>query len=313
MTTQGERQRGMGRWADRKRRRRAGTRSWRRWETPIEGLEPRILLSETVSISSIAINLNTPGPTSISGALNPGDELAAYRIDGTAGEQLQFHSVSTSSTNGAWELIGENNQEVAGTSLDTDFTANLTATGSYYLELVGNSTIEIDYSFQVSDQASYPPPSSSGFNAEQTGTLASGASTSFTYTAPGGLPVYFNSLGFSEAILATLTDPSNNDVFNSSGNAGPYLLPASGTYTLTLTNNSGASGTYDLNLLSLPDTATSLALGPTQTVGRTLTPGDSTAVYSFLGATTERLFLDNELPLGDPVNLALVQPDGGTV
>src|SRR5271157_4351304 len=234
MTTQGERRRGMGRWADRKRRRRAGTRSWRRWETTIEELEPRTLLSETVSISSIAINLNTPGPTSISGALNPGDELAAYRIDGTAGEQLQFHSVSTSSTNGAWELIGENNHEVAGTSLGNDFTANLTATGPYYLELVGNSTTEIDYSFQVSDQASYPPPSSSGFNAEQTGTLASGASTSFTYTAPGGLPVYFNSLGFSEPMSATLTDAHSNNVFSYtpyySGNKGPYLLPDSGSY-----------------------------------------------------------------------------------
>ncbi len=60
-----------------------------------ESLESRTLLANpTVSINSVTITLNTPGPTSVSAALNPGNELAAYRIDGTAGEQLQFHSVS---------------------------------------------------------------------------------------------------------------------------------------------------------------------------------------------------------------------------
>ena len=87
----------------------------------LECLKEQIQLS-TLSINSVAITLDTPGPTSVSGSLNPGDELAAYRIDGTAGEQLQFHSVSTSSTDGVWELIGENNQEVAGNSLGSDFT-----------------------------------------------------------------------------------------------------------------------------------------------------------------------------------------------
>lgn len=124
--------------------RRARTR--RRLE--IESLEERLVLSGSLSINSVAITLNTPRPTSVSSTLNPGDELA-YRIDGTASEQLQFHSVSTSSTNGAWELIGLNNQVVAGASLGTDFTANLTATGPCYLELVGNTTTAINSSFRI--------------------------------------------------------------------------------------------------------------------------------------------------------------------
>ena len=79
---------------------------------------------------------------------------------------------------------------------------------------------------------------------------------------------------------ATLTDPNSNTVFDyypyHSGNAGPYVLTASGTYTLTLTNNSGSSGTYDFNMLVMPDSAaTSLAAGPTQTVGGTLSTGRS--------------------------------------
>src|SRR5271157_5313779 len=317
MTTQGERRRGMGRWADRKRRRRADTRSWRRWQTSIEGLESRTLLSETLSMSSIAINLNTPGPTSISGVLNPGNELAAYRIDGTIGERLQFHSVSTSTTNGSWLLEGENNQEVAGTGLGSDFTANLTATGPYYLELVGNTTAAISYSFQVTDLTTYPPIASSGFDVTQSGTLAASTSKSFSFQAPAGLPIYFNNLGFGGSISATLTDPNNSTVFSynpgSSGNTGPYVLTTSGAYTLKLANGSGSSQNYSFNMLSLPGAATSLALGPTQTVTGTLNPGLGTAVYSFLGAAQERIFLDNLTASGVSVNFVLIKPDDGQI
>ena len=162
--------------------RRARTR--RRLE--IESLEERLVLSGSLSINSVAITLNTPRPTSVSSTLNPGDELAAYRIDGTASEQLQFHSVSTSSTNGAWGLIGLNNQVVAGASLGTDFTANLTATGPCYLELVGNTTTAINSSFRISDQTTYPPIASSGFDTVQSGTLANGASKDLHLQGPRG-------------------------------------------------------------------------------------------------------------------------------
>jgi hypothetical protein len=173
----------------------------------IESLEERLVLSSSLSINSVAINLNTPGPTSVSGSLNPGDELAAYRIDGTAGEQLQFHSVSTSSTSGSWQLIGVNSQEVAGAALGTDFTANLTATGPAFLELIGNSTTAINYSFQVSDLTTYPPIASSGFDTEHSGTLANGASTTFTFKAPAGLPIYFKIRGVKNEIRSELRFP----------------------------------------------------------------------------------------------------------
>ena len=192
----------------------------------IESLEERQVLSgSTLSINSVTITMNTAGPTSVAGTLNPGDELAAYRIDGTAGEQLQFHSISTSSTSGTWKLIGENDQVVvdpginATAALGTDFKATLPTTGPYYLELDGTASTPIDYSFQITDLTTYPPPiAASGFDTPQSSSLASGASTTFTFQAPAGLPVYFNNLGFTGggAIEATLTDPRNNTVFSSS-------------------------------------------------------------------------------------------------
>ena len=66
---------------------------------------------------------------------------------------------------------------------------------------------------------------------------------------------------------------------------GPYVLTTSGTYTLTLNNVSGGSAPLQLQHARMPQAATSLALGPTQTVSGTLNPGYTTGVYSFLGVT----------------------------
>ena len=286
----------------------------------IEGLEQRQLLTggtPTVTIGDIIVNLNTPGPTAVTGELNPGNALAAYRIDGTAGEQLQFHSVSTSSTAGDWQLVGEDDREVAGNQLGSDFTATLTTTGPYYLELIGNTTGAINYAFQVTDQTSYPPIAAGGFDTPQSGTLAAGASTNFTFTAPAGLPVFYNSLvRDSNALNVRLADPNGQTVFSSyygDNDQGPDVLTASGTYTLTLTNASGGTLPYDFDMLALPQAATSIATGPTETVGGTLNPGYATRIYSFAGAQGERLFLDNNQKPGDPVDDELIAPDGSQV
>ena len=149
----------------------------------------------------------------------------------------------------------------------------------------------------------------------QSGTLGGSASQTFTFQAPAGLPIDFDNLGFGGSISATLTDPNKNNVFSynpgRTSDAGPYVLTTSGTYTLKLANSSSSSQNYDFDMLSLPQAATSLALGPTQTVTGTLNPGLTTAVYSFLGAAQERIFLDNETASGVAVNFVLIKPDGG--
>ena len=183
-----------------------------------------------MAINSIAIVLGQPGPTSVSGSLNPGDEIAAYRIDDMAGERLQFHNVSTSSTNGRWSLLGENDQQVAGAVLGSDFTANLAATGPYYLELIGNTASSIAYSFQITDVSDQPIPLA-GFDAPQSGTLAAGAAATFAFEGYAGLPIEFNSLSRSSSpINVSLTDPKGNSVFSGSSTAsdqGPFIVAAS--------------------------------------------------------------------------------------
>ncbi len=313
---QGGFEKSMGKNTRKRMRRVLAGRQRRRWRQQYEILEDRTLLTvPTASINDVSIVLTPPGPTSVSGSLNPGNAVTTYQIDGTSGERLLFHSVSTTSTNGSWLLLGEAGNEVAGNGIASDFTANLTTTGTYYLELVGNITGEIDYSFQVSDVSDSPVPAT-GLGVPESGSLAGGDSATFTFTAPAGLPVYFNSLDRSFGpVSATLTDPGNKTIFSSNGsdNEGPYVLTSSGTYTLTLNNSSGSSGTFSFDMLSLPAAATSLALGPTQAVAGTLTAGTNTQVFSFEGASGEHLFLDNEQNLGDPVYYRLIGPDGNQI
>ncbi len=293
-------------------------RKRRKWWQQYEILEQRTLLSgdlPTASINSVSIVLDPPGPTNVSGSLDPGNTFNYYQIDGTAGERLHFHNVSTTSSNGNWLLFGEAGNEIAGTGIASDFTANLSATGTYYLELIGNITAPINYSFQVSD-TSDQPVATTGLGIPESGSLAAGTSTSFTFTAPAGLPVYFNSLDRSNGpVSATLTDPANHSIFSNNGsdNEGPFVLASSGTYSITLNNSSGSAGTYSFDMLSLPDAATSLALGPTQTIAGSLSSGTNTLVYSFQGASGEHIFVDNEQNLGDPVNYRLIGPDGGQI
>ena len=247
----------------------------------------------------------------MSGTLNPGTETNIYRITGTAGEKITLHADSFSSTSGNWYLVDPNNRTLAGTTFGTSFTATLALNGPYELIVQGNDTADasVAYSFDISAtaQAVLAP---SGFGTVQTGSLAAGASQSFSFTGTAGHSVYFNSLvRTSQPITATFTDPSSNTIFSysPSSNAGPYVLTASGTYTLKLTNSSGsASGTFDFNMLELPGSATPLTLG--STVSGTLNPGSTTVLYSFTGAPGQRLFLDNQTTIGNAVNILLIDP-----
>lgn len=290
-------------------------RSKRRREGRLEFLEDRTLLTgPQASIESVAIVLGTPGPTSISGALNPGNELVAYRIDGTAGESLQFHSVSTTSTNGGWSLLNPGGQTVASATLGSDFSADLPGTGPYYLELQGNMADEIDYRFQVTDITASPPLASQGFDTPQSGTLDSAASATYTFQSPGGQAVFFQDQGFQGGNYAQLTDPNGRTVFATypvyNGLTSPFLLATPGTYTLTITNYNGSTAAYGFDMVSLADEATPITLGPTQTITGTLDPGDGVAVYDFQGAAGQRVFLNTVSASGAAGNLLLMKPDG---
>ena len=158
----------------------------------------------------------TSTATTVSGTITPGTGTNIYRIAGTAGEQITLKSDSFSSTSGVWYLYNPNNNYLAGTTLGSSFSATLPLNGPYKLALEGNDTTDSSISYKFDITATTPAPvTPSGFGTVQSGTLAAGASTSFTFNAPAGTSVYFNNLSrSSQSITATFTDPSNNTIFS---------------------------------------------------------------------------------------------------
>src|SRR5262249_59915548 len=96
------------------------------------------------------------------------------------------------------------------------------------------------------------------------------------------------------------------------GALGPYLLPRSGTYRLTLTG--GAAGTppvdYRFRLLDLAQSAFDLPLG--EVVTGTLTSSRETVVYQFHGTPGQQVYFDDLDADGDNFQMTLVGPDRTT-
>ena len=251
-------------------------------------------------------------PTTVSGTITPGTGYAIYQFMGSTGETVNLTSDSFSSTSGNWFVVDPNDNQVATASFGTSFTATLAIPGLYTLVLAGSDSTDqnVTYSFDISETMP-AQVIESGLPMTESGSLDAGDSISFTFTAPAGLPLYFNSLDRSYGpITAELVDPNNNTIFSSdyaSSNEGPFILSVPGTYTLTLTSSdSSGSDPYSFVLESLADAATSLTIG--SVASGTLAPGTTTAVYSFTGTAGENLFLDNQQNEGDPVYLSIYNP-----
>src|SRR5262249_17988165 len=92
-------------------------------------------------------------------------------------------------------------------------------------------------------------------------------------------------------ITYTLTAPDSSIVASSYTyyDNGPFILPLSGTYTLTLNNTSGSSRSYSLRLIDLATAATNVSLGATAS-GPSIPQGVD--VYSFTGSVGQNLYYD---------------------
>src|SRR5207249_2137613 len=100
-----------------------------------------------------------------------------------------------------------------------------------------------------------------GFGVVRSGATTAGQTNTFTYTAPAGTLVAFDSLTNTSPTTVELLDPTSQQIFNIQGgaDAGPYLLPRSGTYTMNVVGN--GTGDYKLRLLDLSSNSTALTIG----------------------------------------------------
>jgi uncharacterized membrane protein len=247
-----------------------------------------------------------------SGTIDPGTGTVLYTLNGTAGQRIQF--TWGSGTGGSYYLYGENNNRLASASFGNGFQVTLPVSGLYVLALVGGSGSPISYSFQAADDSDQPA-APSGFGTVHSGTLAGGANTTFTYTAPAGRTVYFDSQTYNPNILFSLSGPDGSTTFSGYNyyDYGPVALPRSGTYTLTLTNGSGSSQSYAFRLLDLQEgTTAALTLG--QTVSSTSSAAYTADVYSFTGSVGQQLYYDGLSDNSTSImGVQLIGPSGESV
>jgi RHS repeat-associated protein len=251
-----------------------------------------------------------------SGTLSPGLSDAVYSVSGTAGQRLSFQSQSLPGASGTWVLYGPENQFIAqGPALASTFTANLPTAGAYVLVIAGSSaTAPVNYQFTVMD-TSQTPVAPSGFNTIQSGTVAAGQSVPFSFSAPAGLPIYFNGISATGSLTVVLKGPAGNTVFQvnpASNAAGPFLLTSSGNYVLTFSGTSpSATGTFQFQLLDLANGSTTLALN-TPTSG-SLNPSMAAVSYSLTVPVGQRVVYNALTSSSSGVQALLYSAGGATV
>ena len=254
----------------------------------------------------------TVGST-ITGSLDPGIETDIYQFEGTAGQRLNFEQLLNPSE-ASWYLYGPGNESIVSRNINSDFDNTLLRDGTYLLVLEGNaSSGTINYSFQVTD-ISDATVEVTGLGTLLSGEIAAGEEDTFTFTAPAGLPIYFDSQdGDNDPISLEIVDPDGTRVFSrdASFDRGPVILTRSGTYTVTVKGDSAsATGDYNFRILDLQSAATDLVLGTTTT--ETLS-AFKTDIYRFNGTPGQKLYLDSLVGQFQNVDIQLVSPNGSSV
>jgi len=251
--------------------------------------------------------------TTVTDTLDPGMETDIYQFAGRAGQGLSFEELLNPS-GGRWLLYDPRNQSLRSRRLSSDFEVTLPIDGTYLLVLDGSSTGgTIDYSFSATD-TSDGAVEVSGLGTVRTGKIAAGAEETFTFTAPAGLPLYFDSLdGDNDRIGLEIIDPNELRLYfqDASSDRGPTILSSSGTYTVTVRGDyTGATGDYNFQLLDASSAATELTLSTT--VSDSLSAFE-TDIYSFTGTPGQWLYFDSLVGKSQDVDIRLFGPGGDRI
>ena len=267
--------------------------------------------SYSFNLTDITSVASLPLGTTLNGTLDPGIETELYQFTGTSGQRLSFNSL-TAVSGASWQVYGAGNQSLINRSLGSDFDVVLPSDGLYVLAIDGaSSNSTINYSFQVTD-TSEAPVAVSGFGTVQSGTIAAGQQDTYTFTAPAGLRVYFDSLDVDgDPLRVDFTDPDGTFVFSQSASSDRtnLLLTRSGTYTLTVRgSNTTSTGDYSFQFLSdAPDGLNELTLG--EAISETLT-AQTTTGYRFAGTAGQQLYFDGLNNSSVAIRAEIYSPSG---
>ena len=172
-----------------------------------------------------------------------------------------WHATTISAgTSGNWVLYGPGNRQIATLSFVNDLSLDLPQSGQYVLVLQGTINT-LSFESTVTPPAAVVP---SGFDSEQTLTIAAGQQATYTFNAPAGHVFHMDGLANTfENLRVILTAPNGQNLAftNDAADEGPFAAPAAGTYTVTLQGiNATQTGDYRFRILDLTN-APVLTLG----------------------------------------------------
>ncbi|MEG5129330.1 putative Ig domain-containing protein [Microcoleus sp. ARI1-B5] len=255
----------------------------------------------------------------LSGSLGA-KETVNYKINGTAGQQLNFDSLSGGS-GGEWVLYAptnllnpdyyyENNY-VGGASLSSDFTKTLPADGTYILALRNPTASPVSYNVQA-NSTQPPPTTNSGLSVAYNGMLsAPGEVDEYSFTAASGTLIYFDGQSNDSTKRVKLLNPNNNTEvfsnFDSGSDYGAYQLTQTGPYKLQVYGSPATTtGNYSFQLVDLKASPTLALNAP---INVSLNPRETKA-YKFTGTAGQKVWLDGLYATNSNVTAKLLNSSG---
>ncbi|WP_422928452.1 beta strand repeat-containing protein [Singulisphaera sp. PoT] len=266
-------------------------------------------------LSDLATSPAINAGTTYTGTLGAGAPAVLFRINGTVGQNLYIHNSSAAGANDAtWTLYDAAGQPLATNKINGDLVATLTTTGFYSLVISKSTSLpdtDVPYSFVYSTFARSTSPLTLGSNVS--GTLAQpGEQDSYTFTGSVGQRVYLDSIAAAPNLMRELVSPSGviiwSTQFWATADLGPLTLKEAGTYTLRIFGTGTATGAYQFRLL---DVAAAPPITPgSATIGGTLNPGTSTALYKITTTASGKTFRFDALgTVGSPSSWILYGPN----
>lgn len=253
--------------------------------------------------TAVPMNLTS----TVTGALIPRSKTDVCQFNGTKGQRISFLSISATSNEATWRLVTPANVTIAsGNIVNSLPSVVLPETGVMLLFVEGTAETAspLNYQIRLTD-ISGPPTVISGLNTVLTGSVVNATPVTNTFSAAAGVVIYFDSQDrTSSGVGIDIRDPANAVLqsFTAANDAGPYLLPAAGKYSVVVRG----TGSYRFRILDL-------ATVPTLTLGAeaqaNLDPGYRTDVYQFSGVPGQRLFYDALETDNDAINTRLLAPD----
>ena len=242
-----------------------------------------------------------------------------YSFNGTAGQQIYLDGLSSSTSS-----VIANLTSPSGVVLFNAYLRNntgpitLAEAGVYRVVVTSNAANDGPYSFQLSDVGAAPV-----VNAGDTisGTLAAGQSLLYRVNGTAGQRLYFDDLSATspqDSSSVWYLYGTDNQQLASSYLVYPFtsddmevLLPATGSYTLVLQSGSANPVPFSFRLLNWAGNATAMALN--STVTGNFTVANQTDLYTFSGASGQRLIFDGLDSHGTALNVLINSPSGPQV